>query len=382
MDFNWTEAQLARKQEVIDFVNSALNDDPAELDKQSAFPAASWQKCADFGLQSMSVPEAFSGRPDTDFLTALLAMEGFGYACLDNGLAFALNAQMWTSQLPLVHAGTEEQKQKYLPGMSSGKIIGCHAMTEPDSGSDAYALQTTAIKTNDGYVLNGHKCFVSLAPIADLALICATVDPSLGKWGISIFLVDTKTAGCEVSLNREKLGLRSVPFGDIVLNDCVVPAESLLGAEGAGVSLSNSFLEWERCCILASQLGAMTRQLEDTIRHARERKIGNQSIGKFQSVSNRIVDMKLRLETAQLLLYKVAWLKSNGKNALTEAALLKLHISESFTESSLDALRIFGGYGYLSDHNAGRDLRDSIGGLIYAGTSDIQKNIVARMLGL
>jgi alkylation response protein AidB-like acyl-CoA dehydrogenase len=171
-------------------------------------------------------------------------------------------------------------------------------------------------------------------------------------------------------------------MGDLFFEDCAVPVENRLGPEGAGVSISNHSLVWERCSILASHLGAMERQIEQTIRYAKERQQFGQPIGVFQSVSNRIADMKLRLEAARLLLYKVAWMKSQGQSAMMESALLKLFLSESFLQSSMDAVRIHGGNGYLAEYGVERDLRDAVGGVLYAGTSDIQRNIIARLLGV
>lgn len=382
MDFSWTAEQIEFKKGVIDFARANLADDVGVLDREGKFSRADWQRCAEFGIQSYPVPSSYSSRDDIDFMTAMLAMEGLGYGCKDNGLTFALNAQMWTVQLPLVQFGSEAQKQKYLPGLCSGNLLGAHAITEADSGSDVFSMQTTAKKQGDGYVLNGTKKFVSLGPIADVALVFATVDPSKGRWGVTGFLVDKATPGFNVSPAREKMGLRTVPIGEIEFTDCLVSEENRVGPEGSGVSLSVSSLEWERCCILASQLGAMERQLEDAISYARQRNQFGQSIGKFQSVANRLVDMKLRLDTSRLLLYRVAWLKQNGQSAMMEAALLKLHLSESFVDSSLDAIRIHGGMGYMTSSGIERDLRDAIGGVIYAGTSDIQRNIVAGLLGL
>jgi alkylation response protein AidB-like acyl-CoA dehydrogenase len=166
------------------------------------------------------------------------------------------------------------------------------------------------------------------------------------------------------------------------LQDCLVPAANRLGPEGVGAHLFNSAMEWERACILGAHVGAMERQLEECIRYARTRKQFGQPIGKFQSVSNRIAEMKVRLETARLLLYKTAWLKKQGKPAQMEAAMAKLYLSEVFVESSLDAIRIHGGYGYMSEFETERDLRDAIGGTLYSGTSDIQRTIIARYLGL
>lgn len=381
MDFSWTDEQRAFKQKVLEFAQRELNEDLVERDKQGVFSRENWQKCAEFGVQGLAIPAQYGGS-DADVLTALLAMEAMGYGCRDNGLTFALNAQMWTVQLPILNFGTEVQKARYLPAMCRGQCIGAHGITEPEAGSDVFSLQTRAEKCRDGYVLNGTKKFVSLAPVADLALIFATINPEVGKWGVTAFLVETGMSGLRVGPVQAKMGLRTVPIGELIFEDCFVPTGSRLGPEGAGVSISSSSLEWERCCILASQLGAMDRQLETSIQYARERIQFGQPIGKFQSVSNRIADMKVRLEAARLLLYKVAWMKKMGQSAPMEAALCKLYLSESFVASGLDAIRIHGGNGYMTESEVERDLRDAIGGVIYGGTSDIQRTIIARMLGV
>jgi alkylation response protein AidB-like acyl-CoA dehydrogenase len=289
---------------------------------------------------------------------------------------------MWTVQLPIVQFGTDVQKDKFLTQMVNGSMIGAHAITEKESGSDVFNLQMSAKKSDGGYILNGKKCLVTFAPIADFALVFANVNAELGKWGVTAFLVEKDAPGYQASAVHSKMGLRTVPIGDIVLENCFVPEENRLGGEGAGFSISNHSLEYERCSILASQLGAMEYQLDQTIKYAQEREQAGRPIGQFQSVSNRVVAMKLRLETARLLLYKAAWLKSQGKSAMLEAAMLKLHLSESFVDSSLDAIRTHGGIGYLSENEVERDLRDAVGGLLYAGTSDIQRNIIARLIGL
>lgn len=255
-------------------------------------------------------------------------------------------------------------------------------MSEPDSGSDAYSLRARAKRVDDGYILNGTKMFVTNAPIADFALVFATVDSAKGIGGVTAFLVEKGTPGFRVSRNIEKMGLRTSPMGEVILEDCLVPVENRLGAEGAGSSIFNSSMEWERSCILGSHVGAMEHQLEGCIRYARERRQFGQPIGKFQAVANRIAEMKVRLETARLLLYKVAWLKQAGKPAIMEAALAKLYLSECFVQSSLDAVRTYGGYGYMTELEVERDLRDAIGGTLYSGTSDIQRMIIARWLGL
>ena len=381
MDFSWSEEQLAFKRAVVEFAQKNLNADLRERDRHGAFSRENWQKCAQFGLQGLPIPEAYGGS-GADILTTMLVMEGLGYGCRDNGLIFALNAQMWSVQLPILDFGTQAQKEKYLPGLCSGKLIGAHGMTEAQSGSDAYSLRTRAERVDGGYVLNGSKMFVTNAPTADMAVIFATADATKGRWGISAFLVDKGTRGFNVGRDMEKMGLRTAPLGELVLQDCFIPEENRLGREGAGVSLFNSSMEWERSCILASQVGAMERQLEMSVRYARERRQFGQPIGRFQSVGNRVADMKVRLETARLILYKVAWLKKMDRPATMEAAIAKLYLSESFVESSLQAIGIHGGYGYMVESEIERDLRDAIGGTIYSGTSDIQRTIIARLLGL
>jgi hypothetical protein len=353
MDFSWTEEQLKFKKAVIEFAQKELNEGLIDRDRQGELARENWKKCAQMGILGLAIPEEYGGSA-TDILTTMLVMEGLGYGCHDNGLIFAMNAQMWS----------------------------VHGMSEPDSGSDAYSLHARAERVEGGYILNGTKMFVTNAPVADVSVVFATVDPTKGRGGVTAFLLDKGTPGFKVSRNIEKMGLRTSPMGELILEDCFVPTESRLGSEGAGTAIFNSSMEWERSCILGSHVGVMERQLEKAIRYTRERRQFGQAIGKFQSVSNRIADMKVRLETARLLLYKVAWLNQMGKPAVMEAALAKLYLSECFVSSSLDAVRTYGGYGYMTEFEVERDLRDSIGGTLYSGTSDIQRMIISRWLGL
>lgn len=383
MDFSWGDAQLTYKEEVVKFAKKELSGEALVHDEIQKFPTNLWKKCADFGIQKLALTKEFGGvHEEVDFLKAILAMEGLGYGCDDNGLAFGLNAQMWTVQTPILHFGNTKQKRKYLIPMGEGDLIGAHALTEPEAGSDVFNMQMTAKKVEDGYVLNGEKHLISLAPICDFVLVLAKTNEKLGKWGVSAFLVDKGCKGLTVSKRKSKMGMRSIPIGSLTFADCLVSHDALLGSEGLGFSILNHSLEYDRCCILASQLGAMERQLEMSINYVKERIQFGKTIGSFQSVSNRIADMKLRLETSKLLLYKTSWLKANGKSAILESAMLKLHISESFLASSIDAIRNGGGRAYLVENEVERDLRDAVGGILYAGTSDIQRNIIAQLLGL
>lgn len=381
MDFSWTETQLTLRKQLIELAEAELNDGLEQRDRDEEFGIARWKKCAEFGVLGWNVPREYGGL-GRDILTAVCLLEALGYGCRDNGLTLALNAQIWSVQEPLLTFGSEEQKERYLPKLCSGELIAAEAITEERAGSDALSMVATARKTEGGYILNGRKIYVGLAPIADLVMVFARTDPDAGHWGISAFLVEKGTPGFTATGNKSKMGLRTIPMGEVAFEDCEIPAAGRLGAEGVGLSLFNHSLEWERCFILASQVGAMARQLDECIAYAKEREQFGKSIGSFQSVSNRIADMKVRVEVSRLLLYKLAWMKHNDQSAALEAGISKLYISESFAQSSMDAIRTHGARGYLSEFGIERDLRDAMGSVIYAGTSDIQRNVIARMLGL
>jgi alkylation response protein AidB-like acyl-CoA dehydrogenase len=381
MDFSWSDEQIQFRNAVVEFARQRLNRRMIERDRAAEFDRGLWEECAKFGIQGLPFPEAYGGG-NADILTTMLTMEGLGYGCHDNGLIFGINAQMWSVQMPIFTFGTEEQKQRYLPGFCSGRLIGAHAMSEPDSGSDAFSMRTRATKRDGGYVLNGSKTFVTNAPMCDVVLVFATVDPARRSFGVTGFVIDRGTPGLTISSHIDKMGLRTSPMSEVILEDCFVPESARLGREGIGSRIFSDSMEWERACILGSHLGAMERLLERCVQYAKDRKQFGQAIGQFQSVANRIVDMKVRLDTARLLLYRVAWLKKTGQPAVMEAALAKLYLSECFVQSGLDAVRTMGGYGYTTEYEVERDLRDAIGGTLYSGTSDIQRNIIARMLGL
>jgi alkylation response protein AidB-like acyl-CoA dehydrogenase len=381
MEFGWTTEQEERYAATVAFAQDRLADDLRRRDDEQAFSRELWQRCADFGVLGWCMPVAYGGS-GLDVVTTVRLLEAIGYGCRDNGLTLGLNGQIWAVQEPLLQFGSEAQKQKYLPALCAGTLLGAHGMSEEAAGSDAFSLQTRAEKVDGGYVLNGRKSYIGLSPEAGLCLVFATTKPDLGRWGLSAFLVESSASGFTATPPRPKMGLRTNPLGDIVLEDCFVADENRLGPEGSGASIFSHSMEWERSFIFASHVGAMARQLDDAIAYAKQRTQYGQPIGGFQSVANRIVEMQRRLETSRLLLYKLAWLKEQGRPALMDAALAKLHIGEAFAANSLDAMRLHGAKGYLAEFEVERDLRDALGGVIYSGTSDIQRNIVARLLGL
>jgi hypothetical protein len=379
VDFSWSEEQLQLRSAIVDFARKELGDDLIGRDKTGQFPHDLWKKCAGFGIQGLPFPREFGGQ-ESDILTTTLAMEALGYACKDNGLLFALNAQMWSIQMPIYNFGTEEQKRMYLSPLCNGTMIGAHAMSEPDSGSDAFSMRTTALKDGDAYVLNGTKTFVSNAPVADVFIVFGMSDKKKGFLGINGFIVERNHPGVTVGKPIGKMGLRTSPFSEVTFEDCRIPASQRLGNEGEGSAIFEDSMEWERSFILANYIGGMERQLEQCISYAKTRRQFDRPIGKFQAVSNKLAGMKVRLETARLMVYKVAWQKTMKKPAPLEAAIAKLYLSEAWIQSCMDAVQIHGGYGYTTEYEVERDLRDAVGSTLYSGTSEMQRNIIARHL--
>lgn len=381
MDFSWTKEQVQFRQNVVQFAQQELQSNLVDLDWREEFNREGWQKCGEFGAIGLPIPRQYGGS-GADILTTIYGLEALGYGCKDNGLIFAINAHIWACEIPILTFGTEAQKQKYLPKLCKGELIGAHAASEPDAGSDIYSLKTTAQRQGDKYILNGTKNWVTNGPVADLNIVFANVTPEKGKRGITGFLVEKDFPGVVMNRKISKMGLRTTQLGELVLENCQVPVDNRLGQEGVGVAIFNHSMEWERGFILASAIGTMERLLETCIQYAKKRQQFGQAIGKFQLVSSKIVEMKLRLETARNLLYKMAWLKQIKKTAIMEAAMVKLYISESWVQSCLDAIQIHGGYGYLTELELERELRDALGSKLYSGTSEIQYQIISQFMGL
>jgi alkylation response protein AidB-like acyl-CoA dehydrogenase len=381
MDFELTDDQRALRASIVEFARRELNEDVAERDKEGAFSRDAWRRCAELGILGLPVPEEHGGT-GSDATTTLVALEALGYGCTDNGLLFSLNAQLWAIETPILRFGSDEQKRRWLPGLADGSILAAHGMSEPASGSDAFSLSTTARKDGDEYVLDGSKTFVTNAPEADLFLVFATIDKELGFAGVTAFLLERDTPGFTVGKPLSKMGLRTSPMSELFLDGCRLPASAVLGKPGLGMRVFDHSMTWERGCILATTVGTMERQLERSLEYAKERRQFGQPIGSFQAVSHKLVDMKLRLETSRLLLYWLGSLLDAGKPTSLESALVKLHLSDSFIRSSMDALQVHGGYGYMTEYELERDVRDAIGSKLYSGTSELQYAIVAKNLGL
>jgi alkylation response protein AidB-like acyl-CoA dehydrogenase len=382
MEFAFSVAQRTWFEAAVKFAREELSDpESVERERRGEFWREGYERCARFGVQGLPVPTDYGGR-GLDVLTTAAALEGLGYGCGDTGLVFATGASLWTTTMAINAFGTEAQKRRYLPGLCEGRLLGANAASEPEAGSDIFSMQTRAQRHERGWALNGRKTWITSALTADVFVCLASTDPSKGVLGITAFLLERGAPGFDNGRAVPTVGLRTAPIGELVLENCVVPSDAILGREGRGSTVFNAALEWERGAILAGILGTMRRQLEACIAHARARKQFGQPIARFQSVSNRIVDMKLRLETSRFMVYRYAWATSHGDDAAAWSSMAKLHVSECFVQNSLDAIRCFGASGLESGSPLERDFRDSAGGLIFSGTNDIQRNLIAQHLRL
>lgn len=381
MDFSLSEEQRLLQAEVRRFAAETLCGDVEARDKAGAFPRELWEQAAGMQLQGLCVPEEHGGAGLSALDTAL-ALEALGQGCTDGGLVFALCAHLLACVVPIWKHGSPAQHGRWLPGLCDGSRIAVNGMTEPGSGSDAFAMATRAVRDGDGYRLTGTKTFSSNGPVADLAVVYAITDPDKALGGVSAFVVEAGTPGFSAGQQFDKLGLRTCSIGELVLEDCFVPEDCRLGGEGAGMQIFNQSMEWERICLVASHVGTMQRLLDQAVEHARTREAFGSTIGKHQAVSHRLADMKLRLETSRLLVYRSAWRLGRSRESALDAALTKLHASESLLASALDTVRTLGGGGFMAEGEASRALRDAVGGTLYSGTNDIQRNIIAAWLGL
>lgn len=360
---------------VADFGLQELGADVAARDAAAEFSLAGWGSCAGYGLLSLPVPAEHGGQ-GAGYLPTVLAFDALGYACRDNGLLFSLAAHLWAATLTISRFGTSEQRQHYLPRLCGGSLIAGHAMTEPGSGSDAFAMRTTAERSDGGWLLNGEKTFITNAPVAGLFVAFAASRERPGPYGLSCFLVDVGAVGLTTGPPIAKLGLRTSPMAGVVFHDCWVPESALLGKPGMGMAIFSEAIHLERATILASTLGTMQRQIERGA--AALRMDGAAAHGE---VPHRLARMAARLHTSRLLTYRLAGEMDTGRTGAHESALVKIKLSEAFLRNSQDAWRNDLALGDPLGES-GREVRDALAGRIYSGTNEIQRTLVAHGLGL
>ncbi len=331
----------------------------------------------------MPIPTEYGGS-GLDPLSTALALEALGYGCEDSGLVFSVCAHLLACTVPVWKHGSDDLKERYLGRLARGELIAVNAMTEPHGGSDAFSMKTRARQAESGtFAISGNKIFASNGPVADIALVYAATDPDRGfLGGITAFLVEVGTPGFSKGQSFEKMGLRTSPIGELVFDGAIVGEQNIVGRVGSGGPIFNQSMEWERICLVAAHIGVMERLLEKAISYARERKVFGRPIGKNQAIAHRIADMKLRLETARLLVYRSASKLSQRSSIGLDASMTKLFVSEALVQTAMDLVQILGGYGFMTEYDAERSLRDAIGSTIYSGTSEMQRTIIAEWLGL
>lgn len=377
-----TDLKHPIKTEAADWAKAELtNPTITEDDLRCRFWADGWQKAADQGFTRVMVAPEFGGSGDS-IIDSLLMFEGLAYGCNDAGLVYGLTTQVWTLQPVLEKFGSQTLRERYLPALCEGSKIGAFSITEPEAGSDIFSLTTTATASEDGtgYILNGTKSYCTMSPVADLIIVFATSDPSLGSWGISAFVVETTNPGLTVGPNQPKMGLRTTPIADLELSDCFVDEASRLGPEGAGAAIFSAAMEIERAFMLVSQLGMMERMLDETATYCAERQQFGKPIDNFQAVSHRLADMKLAHDNSRLQLYRSAILHAQGEPSMLAAATAKLQTSEAALMMASSAMLNHGAKGFLTQYGVEQYLRNVAGGVIYGGTSDIQRNVIADLL--
>ena len=380
MDFGWTDDQRTLRRGAVDFATRRLMEGVADRDRNCVFPRELWDACAEFGLQGLVVPAEWNGAGH-DLLSAIAVLEGIGYGARDNGLVFSVAAHAASCEGPIFDFGSDEQRKEWLPRLTDGSAIGATGITEPDSGSNALSLQTTAVQRRDEWVLDGCKTFVTNAPVADVFIIYARTGDSPMS-GITCFLIPRETPGLSVGPPIEKMGLRTSPMSQVFFEDCRVPASAVVGGVGSGGMIFNQTMDLERLLVMAPAIGVMERVLERCVAHARQRTAGSVPLAKHQSISHRIADMELELEASRLLMYRAAWHRMHRGSATRESALAKLAVSEAYVAICRGAVQIFGGYGYMVEYELERELRDALATTLYVGTSEIQRNLIAGLRGL
>jgi butyryl-CoA dehydrogenase len=381
MDFSLNDHQKLTRDTVRQFMENEVRPSVKQRDREGRFASAEIKKLAELGCCGMLVPEEWGG-PGLDTISYVLMLEEV--ARIDAALATSLSVTNSAVQIPLLNFGTVAQKQKYLRRLATGEILGAFCLTEPQAGSDAAAIQARAVSNGDGsiYRINGTKTWVSNGAFAGVFIVFAKTDPNAGGKGITAFLVEPGFRGFRVGRHEEKMGQHSSPSVEIILNDCEVPAENRLGEEGQGLKIALSALDNGRIGIAAQAVGLAQGALEAATKYARDRAAFGKKIGDLQAIQWMLADMQTEIEAARALVYHAAWLKDSGARMGAAASKAKLYASEMANRVAAKAVQIHGSVGYSRETDVERMYRDARVMTIYEGTSEIQRIIIARDLGL
>lgn len=377
MDFSTTKTQQLFLQMIREFAEKEVKPLAAEIDDEERFPAETVEQMARLGIMGIPVPKEYGGAGGDNVLYTM-AVEELSRVCATTGVVVSAHTSLCCA--PIMEHGTEEQKRKYLPKLASGEWIGAFGLTEPNAGTDASAQQTTAVREGDHYVLNGNKIFITNASAANVFIIMAMTDKSQGTRGISAFIVERDFPGFSVGKKEKKLGIRGSATCELIMENCIVPAENLLGKEGKGFSIAMKTLDGGRIGIASQALGIAQGAMDETVKYTKERKQFGKPIAKFQNTQFQMADLETRIQAARLLVRRAAWKKDRKEPYSADAAMAKLFAAETAMDMTTKAVQFHGGYGYTREYPVERMMRDAKITEIYEGTSEVQRMVIAGQL--
>lgn len=372
--------ELTEEQELIqktakEFSAHKIKPVAAELDREGRFPGEIIAKLGELGFMGIMVPEEYGGS-GFDCLTYVIALEEIAVSCASTAIIMSVNNSLVCD--PILAFASESQKRSYLPELSSGRRLGCFALSEPEAGSDPASMRTSALKKGKSYIINGTKSWITNGAEADTAILFAATDPSKKHHGISAFIIDMDTPGVKVGKLEHKLGIKASSTAQLFFEDCKVPDSAILGEEGDGFKIAMSTLDGGRIGVAAQAVGIARAALEEAVRYSKERKAFGKPISNFQGLQFMIADMATKLEASRLLTWQSAVMKDRKENYSKKSAMAKLFASETAMWVTTKAIQIHGGYGYTVDYPVERFFRDAKITEIYEGTSEIQRNVIAR----
>ena len=378
MELSFSNDQVMVRNMAKEFATKELEPRAAEVDEKGEFPHDSIKKMAELGLLSMTIPEKYGGA-GFDFTSLAIAIEEISRACGSTGVICAVHNSL--AAWPIVNWGTDAQKEKYLPRMATGELLGAFGLTEPNAGSDPAAMETTAVLKGDKYILNGSKRFITNGGVAGLFIVFARTDPAAGTRGITGFIVERNAKGFTLGKHENLLGLRGTANCELMFDDCEVPVENVLGKVGEGFKVALGTLDVSRIDIGAQAVGIAQAALEKAITYSKERKQFGKPIREFEMIQAKLAEMATAITAARYLVYYAAHQKDSGKTRFNqESAMCKLFAAETAVNVTREAVQIYGGYGYTKDYPVERYYRDAKCMEIYEGTSEVQKIVIARTL--
>lgn len=363
------------KKLVSDFAEKEIRPLASETDRNSMFPGELVKKLFDLGFMGHFVPEQYGGS-GFDYLSYVIAIEEISKVCASTGTIVMAHNSLACA--PVLDFGTEEQKNRYLPGLSRGNVVGCFALSESESGSDAASIRTGAVKKGDHYVVNGVKSWITNGSEAGVVILFAKTDPSKGSRGLTAFIVDMNTPGVSLGKSEHKLGIRGTSTTQLIFEECKLPEDCVLGREGEGFKVAMKTLDAGRIGVAAQAVGIAQASLDSSLEYSQERKAFGEPISNFQGIQFVLADMATKVEASRLLAYKAAMMKDRGEKYTKYSAMSKLYASETAMWAATKAIQVHGGNGYTTDYPVERYFRDAKITEIYEGTSEIQRMVIAR----